>query len=321
MAKPRKGAGECSETDRIGSRLEDRVQVVLREVLARPLPGGLYVTATPVGNLADIGLRALAVLRGVEAIYCEDTRHTRHLLRHFGLSTALEPYHEHNAVRQRPRILARLQAGQAVALVSDAGTPLISDPGFKLVREVRAQGLPVTSIPGASAVMAGLTVAGLPTDHFYFEGFLPTKPAARRARLGVLKEIPATLVIFESGKRIEALLGDIAQAIPERDVAVARELTKLHETVLVDKAKILIAELENGGPHAVKGEFVVLIGPPGEAEDPGDDEIEAALRSALLETSLRDAASDVAEAFGVSRKRVYTIGLKLKRGEGNGEGT
>src|SRR3954449_1572385 len=192
---------------------------------------GLHLVATPIGNLGDITLRALQTLAGVDVIACEDTRITRRLTERYDISAQLKQYHEHNAEAARPKILERLAQGGSIALVSDAGTPLISDPGFKLVREVSAAGHPVFALPGPSSVLAALAVAALPTDRFFFEGFLPPKQAARRARLAELKAIDATLVMFESGNRIQETLPDLADIMGSRDAAICRELTKLHEEV------------------------------------------------------------------------------------------
>src|SRR5512138_205646 len=192
---------------------------------------GLHLVATPIGNLGDITLRALETLAGVDIIACEDTRITRHLTERYGISAELKPYHEHNAVMARPKILERLAQGASIALVSDAGTPLISDPGFKLVREVSAAGHAVIAVPGPSSVLAALSVAALPTDRFFFEGFLPAKQASRRTRLAELARIDATLVMFESGNRVQETLADLAEAMPGRDAAICRELTKLHEAI------------------------------------------------------------------------------------------
>ena len=187
--------------------------------------GGLYLVATPIGNLGDISLRALELLAGADVIACEDTRVTGKLTGRYGIKTPLTPYHEHNAVEARPKILARLAAGQAIALVSDAGTPLISDPGYKLVREATEAGYPVTALPGASAVLGALNVAGLPTDRFFFEGFLPPKTAGRQKRIADLIAIPATLVFFESGPRLAAALADLAAGLGPRVAAICREAT------------------------------------------------------------------------------------------------
>src|ERR1700709_2030147 len=192
---------------------------------------GLHLVSTPIGNLGDITLRALETLAGVDIIACEDTRITRRLTERYGISAPLKPYHEHNAALARPKILARLAQGASIALVSDAGTPLISDPGFKLVREVCAAGHQVIALPGPSSVLAALAVAALPTDRFFFEGFLPPRQVARRARLSELARVEATLVMFESGNRIQDTLKDLADIMGTRDGALCREMTKLHEEI------------------------------------------------------------------------------------------
>src|SRR3954453_18454680 len=219
-----------SSTPRKTSRV--RRYTVLREAVEAPrLAPGLYLVATPIGNLRDITLRALEMLAGADLVACEDTRGTRKLFDHYGLATPLIAYHEHNAEAARPAILQKIAVGNAVALVSDAGTPLISDPGFKLARDAAAAGLAVTAAPGASAALMALTVSALPTDRFFFEGFLPAKAGARRARIAELVRIPATLVLFESGPRLAATLEDLATGLGARQSAIARELTKLHEEV------------------------------------------------------------------------------------------
>src|SRR5499427_2963268 len=200
-------------------------------IAAPPLAPGLHLVATPIGNLRDVSLRALEILAAADVIACEDTRVTRKLLSHYGIATPLTPYHDHNAATARPKLIARLAAGARVALVSDAGTPLVSDPGYRLVRATQAAGHPVTAAPGASAVLAALSVAGLPTDRFFFEGFLPAKEAARRTRIAELARIPATLVLFETGPRLAAALADLAAGLGEREAAICRELTKMHEEV------------------------------------------------------------------------------------------
>jgi len=288
-----------------------RAADVLADALQRPLAPGLYLVATPIGNLADISLRALAVLARADLIAAEDTRHSRKLLTHFGISGALTPYHEHNAAKERPKLLARIKAGATVALISDAGTPLVSDPGYKLVREALDDGLSVTSIPGASAVMAALTSAGLPTDAFLFGGFLPVKSGARRKRLEELKSTPATLLLFETGPRLAKSLADMAEVLGVREAALAKELTKLHETVTRGTLDHLAAEI---GEAALKGEFVVVIAPPASADAEASDEaVAAALQEALAEMSFRDAVRAVTERFGVKRARVYELGLALER--------
>jgi len=289
-----------------------RAADAMRALLGEPLAPGLYLVATPIGNLADITLRALAILQRADVVYCEDTRHSRTLLAHFAISRATRAYHEHNAERERPRVLAELAAGRSVALISDAGTPLISDPGYKLVREAIAAGHRVISLPGASATLAALGSAGLPTDAFLFAGFLPPRQGARRTRLAELKAVPATLVFFEAPSRLADSLADIAAVLGGREAAVARELTKLHEEV----RRGTPAELAQWAAEAApKGEMVILVGPP-PAEEVSDEAIIARLEALLAEMSLRDAAKAAAEELGVPKSRVYDLGLALKRGDG-----
>jgi 16S rRNA (cytidine1402-2'-O)-methyltransferase len=287
----------------------DRAAEVVRQLQSAPLPVGLYVVATPIGNLADITLRAIAVLAQVDVIYCEDTRHSRTLLAHFSISRPTRPYHEHNAARERPRVLAELAAGKSVGLISDAGTPLISDPGYKLVREAIEAGFPVTAIPGPSAPLAALVSAGLATDAFLFAGFLPPRRGARKRRLEELKAVPATLVFFEAPSRIADSLGDIAAVLGDREAAVARELTKLHEEMRRGTPEELS---QWAGDAAPKGEMVILVGPPREAPVT-DEAISARLEPLLAEMSLSDAARTVAQDLGVPRGRVYDLALLLQR--------
>jgi 16S rRNA (cytidine1402-2'-O)-methyltransferase len=289
-----------------------RAREVLSELMMRPLQPGLYLVATPIGNLADISLRALAVLYRADLIAAEDTRHSKKLLTHFGIAGELTPYHEHNAERERPRLMARLSAGQAIALISDAGTPLVSDPGYKLVRAALDEDLTVVSIPGPSAVLAGLTSTGLPTDTFLFGGFLPPKSGARRARLEELKTVPATLVFFETSSRLSKSLADMAELYGAREAAIAKELTKLHESVTRGTLPELVASVGEG--DGLKGEFVVLVGPPSAEEAAiGDGAIVTSLKLALAHESFRDAVRSVAERLGVKRSRVYDLGLSLER--------
>jgi 16S rRNA (cytidine1402-2'-O)-methyltransferase len=278
---------------------------------AEPLGPGLHVVATPIGNLRDISLRALATLAAADAVLAEDTRVTKVLMAHYGLSTPLWPYHEHNAAEMRPKVLAKLAEGGRLALVSDAGTPLVSDPGYKLVEDAVAAGVTVTGIPGPSAVLAALVVAGLPTDRFFFEGFLPPKNTARRARLTELSAIPGTLVFFESPRRLADMLADAAAMLGERPAAVARELTKLHETV----RRGALGELAThyGSAEAARGEIVVLIGHgSGEAATAGDITDEK-LRAALASLSLKEAVAQVAADTGQPRRKVYARALELTR--------
>jgi 16S rRNA (cytidine1402-2'-O)-methyltransferase len=272
---------------------------------------GLHLVSTPIGNLGDITLRALETLAGVDIIACEDTRITRRLTERYSISALLKPYHEHNAALARPKILQRLAQGASVALVSDAGTPLISDPGFKLVREVCAAGHQVIALPGPSSVLAALAVAALPTDRFFFEGFLPPKQTARRARLAELARIDATLVMFESGNRVEDTLRDLADIMGERDAAICRELTKLHEEV----RRAPVSELA-GSADALetRGEFVLVIGPPAaSAQMMAQHELDDLLRSALKRDSVKDAVAHAVEVSGRPRREIYARALELAK--------
>jgi 16S rRNA (cytidine1402-2'-O)-methyltransferase len=272
----------------------------------------LTVIATPIGNAGDITLRALAALRSCDAIVCEDTRVSAKLLARHGIRRPLVAYHEHNAERMRPRILARLRAGESLALISDAGTPLVSDPGYKLLRAVIAEGLPVTTLPGPSAALAALVLSGLPPDRFFFAGFLPPKAAARRQALGELAAVPATLIVFEAPGRLASSLGDMAAVLGPRPAAVARELTKLFEEVRRDDLATLARHYAEAG--APLGEVVVVIGPPGGARLAGeaaDAATDAALRQALGRMSLRDAVDAVAATTGQPRRAVYARALAL----------
>jgi 16S rRNA (cytidine1402-2'-O)-methyltransferase len=289
--------------------IAERAGEVLRGLLEGPLAPGLYLVATPIGNLADITLRALAALARADVLYCEDTRHSRVLLAHYGISRATRAYHEHNAERERPRVLGELAAGRSVAIISDAGTPLISDPGYKLVRAAISAGHAVTSLPGASALLGALASSGLATDAFLFAGFLPPRQKARQARLAELKSVPATLVFFEAPSRLAETLADIAGVLGARETVVARELTKLHEEV----RRGAPAELAQWAVEAApKGEMVVLVGPP-IAETVTDEAIIARLEPLLATMSLRDAAKAAAEELGVTRSRAYELALSLKR--------
>jgi len=288
-----------------------RYTVAGQAVAAPRLGAGLYLVATPIGNLRDMTLRALETLAGADLVACEDTRVTRKLFDHYGLSTPLTPYHDHNAEAVRPRILQKIAAGGAVALVSDAGTPLISDPGYRLVRAVHDAGHAVTAAPGASAVLAALTVAGLATDRFFFEGFLPVKTAARRTRIAELTRIPSTLVFFESGPRIAATLADLAEGLGAREAAIGRELTKLHEEVRRGRLDTLARDYQAGAE--TRGEFVVVVAGPAAPDQPGEAEIDAMLRAALARASVKDAVAEVAAATGEPRRAIYGRALELTR--------
>jgi 16S rRNA (cytidine1402-2'-O)-methyltransferase len=300
--------------DPIGGHAERtvaRASEVLAEQIARPLAPGLYLVATPIGNLADISLRALAVLSRADLVAAEDTRHSKKLLSHFGIKAELRPYHEHNAERERPKLIARIAAGQSVALISDAGTPLVSDPGYKLVREALDRALLVSSIPGPSSVLAALTSAGLPTDSFLFAGFLPPKSGPRRTRLDELKFAPATLVFFETAPRLARSLADMAEVLGPREATLAKELTKLHERVTRGTLRELAEALAES--ESPKGEFVVLVAPPAEdLAEASDEMIVQQLERMLRNESFRDAVRVVAETLGVKRSRVYELGLRLK---------
>lgn len=279
---------------------------------AEPLAPGLHIVATPIGNLRDISFRALATLAAADAILAEDTRTSKTLLAHYGISTPLLPYHEHNATQMRPKVLAKLREGGKLALISDAGTPLVSDPGYKLVAELVAEGLPVTGIPGPSAVLAALVLAGLPTDRFFFEGFLPPKSGGRRTRLTELSAIPGTLVFFESPRRLAEMLADAAAVLGPRPGAVARELTKFYETVRRGTLPELAAHYD--GEEEARGEIVVIIGPPGAADlVPTDEAIDERLRAALAKVSLKEAVAQVAAETGQPRRKVYARALELTR--------
>jgi 16S rRNA (cytidine1402-2'-O)-methyltransferase len=291
--------------------LAPRVGAVLAELVAKPLPPGLYVVATPIGNLGDITLRALAVLAGADVIYCEDTRHSRTLLAHYGISRPTRAYHDHNAERERPRVLAELAGGRSIALISDAGTPLVSDPGYKLVRAAVAAGHTVTSLPGPSAILASLAVAGIATDAFLFAGFLPPRQKARRTRLEELASVPATLLFFEAPSRLAESLDDIAAVLGERESAVARELTKLYEEVRRGTPAELAQWARTAAP---KGEMVILVG-PAPARIVTDETILASLQPLLAHASLSDAARLVARELGIPRNRAYALALGLKRGD------
>jgi 16S rRNA (cytidine1402-2'-O)-methyltransferase len=276
-----------------------------------PLAPGLYVVATPIGNLRDITLRALDILAAADLVLAEDTRVAAKLLQAYGLSAKLERYDEHGAERTRPKALAALAEGKTVALVSDAGTPLVSDPGYKLVREAAADGFAVFPIPGASALLAGLSAAGLPTDRFLFAGFPPPKSAARRSFLEELAPIRATLVFFEGGSRLAASLADMAAVLGgAREAVVCRELTKLYETVYRGPLAALAADPKLDAP---KGEIVILVG-PGQAAAASAGDIDTALADALIRLRPAEAAAEVAQALGLSRRDVYQRAMSLRAG-------
>jgi 16S rRNA (cytidine1402-2'-O)-methyltransferase len=283
----------------------------------KPVPG-LHLVATPIGNLGDVTLRALETLAACDIIACEDTRITRRLTERYGIAALLKPYHEHNAALARPKILEKLAQGASIALVSDAGTPLISDPGFKLVREANAAGHAVIALPGPSSVLTALSVAALPTDRFFFEGFLPPKETARRARLAELARIDATLVVFESGNRVQDTLADLAGIMGTRDAAICRELTKMHEEVL----RAPIAELARSADTLeTRGEFVLVIGPPpADAQTMSEDALDDLLRASLQRDSVKDAVAHAVELSGRPRREIYARALELAKQAKGGHG-
>src|ERR1700710_750085 len=283
----------------------------------KPVPG-LHLVATPIGNLGDITLRALETLAGVDIIACEDTRITRRLTERYAISALLKPYHEHNAALARPKILEKLAQGASIALVSDAGTPLISDPGFKLVREVCAAGHPVFALPGPSSVLAALAVAALLTDRFFFEGFLPSKETARRARLTELARIDATLVMFESGNRVQETLAELADIMGGRDAAICREMTKLHEEI---KRAPLTELARSAETLETRGEFVLVIGPPAAgAQAMSEHDLDELLRASLERDSVKDAVAHAVELSGRPRREIYARALELAKQIKGGHG-
>ena len=279
--------------------------------VAPALVPGLHITATPIGNLGDVTLRALATLAAADVVLCEDTRVTSRLLERYGIKASMKPYHEHNAEAVRPAIIKALQAGGAYALVSDAGVPLVSDPGYRLVRACVDEGITITALPGASATLTALALSGLPTDRFTFLGFLPQKEKARHDLLMQFKALPSTLIAFESPHRIVDALADVAMALGDRRVAVARELTKLHEEVLrgtAEDVRHILAARES-----VKGEIVLVIAPPDEEQEAASEEdIEEAITRALEDQSASKAASAVAKAFNLSKDEIYARILRRK---------
>ncbi len=295
------------------SRLSAEGQPTHKDAGSKPqrragaLPG-LTLVATPIGNLDDITLRAVSLLKGADLVACEDTRVTGKLLSLLGISAPLTPYHEHNAERARPALLARMKEGQAVVLVSDAGLPLVSDPGYRLVRACLAEDIPVTSAPGASAALTALQLSGLPSDRFLFAGFLPSKDGPRRAALRELAAVPATLIFYESPHRLAGSLVAMAETLPGREAAVARELTKLYEEVRRGPLAELAAHYQAAGEP--KGEIVVVVGPP-VAEAPAAEDLDQQLRRALAGMSARDAAAAVALASGLPKRQVYARALAL----------
>jgi 16S rRNA (cytidine1402-2'-O)-methyltransferase len=277
------------------------------------LTTGLSILATPIGNARDISLRALDILKGCDVIAAEDTRVTAKLLAIHGIAKPLIPYNDHNGPQMRPKILARLEQGESVVLVSDAGTPLVSDPGYKLVREVIAAGVSVVAVPGPSAVLAGLTLSGLPSDRFLFAGFLPAKAGERRSMLEEIGGVRATLIFFESAQRLEESLPALAEVLGDRQAVVARELTKLHEEVRRGTLHELAAHYAKAG--APKGEVTLLVAPPDRAAAADSARIDAALKAALVFMPVKAAAEMIADLTDGSRKALYARALELKDGD------
>ena len=300
MARQRQVAPEASQNH------EEPGEVRPQRPGRQPAPG-LYLVATPIGNMGDITYRAVETLRAADLVACEDTRVSGKLMARLGLDRPLMPYHEHNAEQARPRLIAKLKEGAVVALISDAGTPLVSDPGYRLVRACVAEGIPVTALPGASAVTTALQLSGLPNDRFLFAGFLPNKPNARRQALRELANVPATLVVFESPNRLGESLADMAAVLGSRQAAVARELTKLHEEVARGELDELAERYAEQPP---KGEVVVVVGPPDAAAASGPEELDERLRRAVAEgASVKNAAALVAAETGHPRRDVYARAL------------
>jgi 16S rRNA (cytidine1402-2'-O)-methyltransferase len=298
-----------------GSAIAAAIDQQLGRLLASPPAAGLHLVATPIGNLSDITLRALATLAIADIVCCEDTRQSQKLLDRYAIRRSLRPYHEHNAEAERPRILEALAAGKCVALISDAGTPLVSDPGYKLVREAVAAGHAVTALPGPSAVLAALSTSALPTDRFHFGGFLPARQGQRRKRIEELAEIDATLILFEAPQRLGAALDDLFSRLGDRPAAIARELTKLHEETIRGRLGELALRYKQAEP---KGECVVVVG-AGVAEPVSDDQINALLEKALATMQSKDAVAAVARQLEVPKKRVYALAIARRSGNRESE--
>jgi 16S rRNA (cytidine1402-2'-O)-methyltransferase len=276
--------------------------------MSNKLSPGLYIVATPIGNLSDLSPRAALVLGTADLLAVEDSRVTARLLQHIGVRRPMTPYHDHNAEKVRPGLVARM-ASESVALVSDAGTPLISDPGYKLVRDARAAGVPVTTIPGPSAVVAALTLAGLPTDRFAFFGFLPAKAAAKATAISEIKDFRGSVVLYESGPRLAATLEALHAGLGDRDAAVVREISKKFEETVAAPLSTLLERYRDTPP---KGEIAIVVGSPGEAEPAGEADVDEALRNAMARLSPSRAAAEVATALGLPRRSVYERAQQLK---------
>lgn len=272
------------------------------------LPPGLYIVATPIGNLSDLSPRAADILARADLIAVEDSRVTAKLLQRIGAKKPMTPYHDHNADRVRPGLIDRM-GSEAIALVSDAGTPLISDPGYKLVRDARAAGHHITSIPGPCAAIAALTLAGLPTDRFFFLGFLPSKEKARADAIAEVAAVRATLILYESGPRLAATLSALAGGLGNRDAAVAREISKTFEETVTAPLSALAERYAEAPP---KGEIVIIVAPPGEAPAPSEADADAMLTEALTRLPAAKAAAEVAKTTGLAKRDLYARAMALK---------
>ena len=279
---------------------------------APSLAQGLHLVATPIGNLADVSLRSLAVLAAADAVLCEDTRITSRLMQRYDITTRLKPYHDHNATSVRPQILQLLKNGATLALVSDAGMPMVNDPGYKLVRDCVAEGIPVDVIPGPTAPVTALALSGLPSDRFLFAGFLPSKSGARLKEIKELSTIPSTILLFESPARIVASLKTIAEVMGERSIAVTRELTKLHQEVLRGTAGEILDQLSTR--PALKGEITIVVGPPTRANHVSDEDISARLLRLLETHPASKAANLLARETGLPKSGIYDLAITLKNG-------
>jgi len=286
----------------------------VKEVSSQTYPPGLYIIATPIGNLKDITLRALEALKAADLIACEDTRVTAKLLSHYGIKKPTLSYNDHNGEERRPKILEALKGGKRVALVSDAGTPMVSDPGYKLVREAVAEGISVTALPGASSVLAALCLSGLPTDRFFFTGFLPAKKEACKKDIMALAAIPSTLIFFESARRLPDTLALLHEGLGDRQASIAREITKLYEETRRGLLSELKAHYEQSG--APKGEVVIAVATPLEEKHSPED-LEARLRWLLKSHAVKEAAGILAEQTGLPRKEIYSLALRLMKNDEN----
>jgi len=286
----------------------------MRETIDSSLVPGLYIVATPIGNLSDLSPRAASVLANADLIAVEDSRVTAKLLRHIGVKRPMLPYHDHNAEQVRPRLMAELPH-KAIALVSDAGTPLISDPGYKLVREARAAGYNVTTLPGPCAAIAGLTLAGLPTDRFLFAGFLPTKDKARKEMIAEFAAVKASLIFYESGPRLAATLSALLQTLGNREAAIAREISKAYEETVTGTLESLAGRYADTAP---KGEIVIIVAPPSEAPLAPASAADAMLAEALIRLPAAKAAAEVSRATGLPRAMLYDRAVQMKNSREKG---